>query len=126
MQLKKLTPILMVDAIEPCLSFWTDRLGFTKTAEVPDGDRLQFVILASDGIEIMYQTLRSVENDVPVMSDTPLRGSTLFIEVNDIAGIEKAMAGAEILVPRRKTFYGADELFVREPGGNSVGFAQFG
>jgi hypothetical protein len=32
----------------------------------------------------------------------------------------------ELLVPRRKTFYGAEEIFVREPGGNVVGFAQFG
>ena len=27
----KLTPVLIVDAIEPCLLFWVDRLGFTVT-----------------------------------------------------------------------------------------------
>ena len=35
-------------------------------------------------------------------------------------------AAIGLLVPRRRTFYGADEIFVREPGGNVVGFAQFG
>ena len=30
--MKKLTPILVVDAIEPCLPFWTDRLGYARTA----------------------------------------------------------------------------------------------
>ena len=42
--MKKLTPILVVDAIEPCLPFWTQRLGFTVNAEVPEGDRLGFVM----------------------------------------------------------------------------------
>ena len=123
--MKKLTPILLVDAIEPMLPFWTERLGFQKTAEVPEGDHLGFVILAKDGIEVMYQTRASVDNDVPSLRDMPSRGAMLFIEVESIDAVENALKGVEVVVPRRKTFYGADELFVREPGGNVVGFAQF-
>ena len=52
----------MVDAIESCIPFW-ERLGFTKTAEVPEGDRLGFVILAKDAVEVMYQTHESVQKD---------------------------------------------------------------
>ena len=37
--MKKLTPVIMVDAIEPCVPF-RERLGIAKTAQVPDGDRL--------------------------------------------------------------------------------------
>ncbi|MGH7635196.1 MAG: hypothetical protein ACRENC_15780, partial [Gemmatimonadaceae bacterium] len=61
---QKLTPVLVVDAIEPCLSFWVDRLGFEKTVEVPEGNALGFVILVKDGIEVMYQSRESVRNDV--------------------------------------------------------------
>ena len=79
--IKKLTPVLMVDAIEPCLPLWVDRLGWNKTVEVPEGDRLGFVILEKDGAEVMYQTWESVEKDVgskPVKavepkSETPVR-----------------------------------------------------
>ena len=39
-------------------------------------------------------------------------------------GQEQALKGVEIVVPRRKTFYGADEIGVREPGGNAVIFGQ--
>lgn len=123
---KKLTPILYVEEIEPVLSFWTDRLGFEITAEVPEGDALGFVILAKDGAEVMYQTRESVANDVPALEDTPMRGSLLFLEVDDIDAIERALEGVEQVVPRRTTFYGADEIFVREPAGNLVGFAEFG
>jgi uncharacterized glyoxalase superfamily protein PhnB len=125
MNVKKLTPILTVDAIEPCLPFWLDRLGFTKTTEVPHEDRLGFVILERDGIEVMYQTIDSVAADLPALASLPRGGSILFIEVDDIGAIEKAMAGADIVVPRRSTFYGADEVFAREPGGHIVGFAEF-
>ena len=27
--------------------------------------------------------------------------------------------------PRHETFYGSTEIYVREPGGNTVGFSQF-
>ncbi len=40
--------------------------------------------------------------------------------------VAAALGDTEYVVPRRKTFYGADEIGVREPGGNIVIFAQFG
>jgi purine nucleoside permease len=42
MNVKKITPVLLVNEIEPILPFWIDRLGFTKTIEVPDGNKLGF------------------------------------------------------------------------------------
>ncbi|HEX6693951.1 MAG TPA: VOC family protein [Longimicrobiales bacterium] len=124
-QLKKITPIMQVEAIEPVLSFWTGRLGFQVTAEVPHGDHLGFVIVEKDGYEVMYQTRASVEADAGALAGHPLAGTILFIEVDDIDAIESALADAEVLVPRRTTFYGSTEIFVREPAGNVVGFAQF-
>lgn len=124
--IKKITPILYVDAIEPVLPFWEERLGFTRTTEVPEGDRLGFVILAKDGVEIMYQTRASVAADVPALADTPMGGTILFIEVDSLEPVLAALEGIEPVVPRRQTFYGADEMSVREPAGNIVGFAAFG
>ncbi len=122
---KKLTPVLMVDAIEPCLELWVARLGWTKTAEVPEGDRLGFVILARDGVEVMYQTWESVEKDVghahPRAQGTSVG---LFIEVSDLDDVERRLDGVTIVVPRRRTFYGMDEVGVAEAGGHTVVFAQ--
>ena len=44
----KITPILVVEEIEPSLKFWVDKLGFAKTVEVPEGDKLGFVILQKE------------------------------------------------------------------------------
>lgn len=127
-EMRKLSPVLIVDAIEPCLGFWVERLGFAKTVEVPEGDKLGFVILAKDGVEVMYQTVESVKHDAPTVLEngrTPRPGSVgLFIEVSDVAAVEQAVSGLEQVVPRRQTFYGMDEVGVREPGGHVVMFAQ--
>ncbi len=122
--MKKLTPVLVAEAIEPCLPFWVDRLGFTKTIAVPKDDHLVFVALEKDGVEVMYQTRSSVAADAPVMADLPFGGPAhLYIEVSDFDAVERALEGAEIIVPRRMTSYGATEIVVREPCGHFIGFA---
>ncbi|MEO8637003.1 MAG: hypothetical protein ABI587_17140 [Gemmatimonadales bacterium] len=124
-QFQKLTPVLLVEAIPPCLPFWTERLGFTNVAEVPGPDGLpQFVILVGDGIEIMYQTWAAVAAESPSAAATT-RGHSiaLFLEVADLDRVEKALAGIPRVTERHTTFYGMDEVSVREPGGAVVTFA---
>lgn len=123
MNITKLTPVLYVEAIEPCLDFWF-RLGFEKTTEVPHEDTLGFVILKKNDVEIMYQSWDSVAADLPPLIDSPAGGTFLFIEVDDIDFIDRTLADVPRVVPRRKTFYGADEIVVREPGDNVITFAQ--
>src|SRR5437667_3374409 len=108
MTVKKISPVLIVDAIEPVLPLW-DALGFARTAEVPHGDRLGFVILAADGLEVMYQTADSVRDDAAAVMQGPraLGAAALFIEVDDLAAVELRLpAGTEVLIRQRKTFYG--------------------
>ena len=120
----KITAVLIVEAIEPCLPFWVDRLGFEKTVEVPEGDRLGFVILQKDGTELMFQTRESVAKDVPQMAPALTgQGIGLFIEVPDFDDLLTRVAGLEVVMPERLAFYGMREIVVREPGGFAVCFA---
>ena len=124
--MKKLTPVLAVEAIEPVLPFWIDGLGFEKTAEVPHEDALGFVILKHGDVELMYQTLASIQADIGAAAGAIPRGGTmLYIEVDDLDDVERRLDGVQHVIPRRKTFYGADEILVREPGGNLVMFSHF-
>ena len=124
--MKKLTPVIVVDAIEPVLPFWRDQLGFAVTAEIPHGDRLGFVILQRDGVEVMYQSRASVAADVPAMARGDGTRTVLFLEVEDVEDVARRMKEFETIVPMRKTSYGSTEFFVRAPCGSAVGFAQFG
>jgi uncharacterized glyoxalase superfamily protein PhnB len=122
--MKKLTPLLVVDAIEPSLRFWTDRLGFTKDVEVPGPDgRPGFALLTHGPLELMLQSRASVAADVPALAGGPHR-ATLYLEVESLAPIRAAVAGLPVTVAERTTFYGARELGVREPGGHFVTFAE--
>ena len=124
--MKRLTPFLLVDAIEPCLEFWIDRLGFTQTVAVPEGDAIGFVILQHGPVEVMYQSRASVRNDVPALDAWKERGGYgLFVEVEALDPLMPKLEGLEVVVPERKTFYGAREIGVRSPCGTVVVLAEF-
>ena len=120
----KITSVLLVDEIEESLPFWVERMGFEKTVEVPEGDRLSFVILVRDGSELMLQTIASARKDAPVfVPDGPASRASLFIEVEDFADVLKRLEGSPVALPERTTFYGMREIGVIEPGGHNAIFA---
>jgi len=126
MAVKKITPVLFAEEIEPCVKFWVERMDFKKIAEVPDGNKLAFVMLQKSNVELMYQTYTSAEKDVPAVSQLVRKGPTfLYVEVESLDDTIAAIKEAEIVVPVRTTFYGAREISVKDPAGHLVTFAEF-
>jgi uncharacterized glyoxalase superfamily protein PhnB len=127
MKLKRITAVLYVDNIEPCVDFWTSRFGFEKTAEVPDGDHLAFVILQKDDLEIMYQSFGSAAKDAPAIAKDIEGGRTfLYMEVERLDPFIAAAKNANVVLPLRTTFYGAKEIGLKDPAGHVVVFAEMG
>ena len=124
---KRVTAVLLVDEIEPCLNFWVDRLGFTKAGEVPEGNKLAFVMLQKGATEVMYQTYASVQKDDTQATKDLRKGPTfLYVEVDDLDAVIAALKGVPVVMPVRTTFYGAKEIGVKDPAGHVVTFAQYG
>ena len=125
MTVKKMTANLYTDDVAQCVKFWTERLGFEKTVEVPEeGGKLAFAALQKGSIELMYGSYHSLEKEV--YGKEFKRGTGfLFIEVDDIDAALGAMQGAPVVAARHKTFYGADEFTVKDPAGHFITFAQF-
>jgi uncharacterized glyoxalase superfamily protein PhnB len=126
MNVKRITPVLLVKEIEPLIPFWVDRLGFAKTTEVPDGNKLAFVTFQKGSVEVMYQTYASVEKDAPKeVSATAGKGPTyLYMEVDNFDAVLAAMKGVKMVMPVRTAFYGMKEFSVQDPGGHFITFAQ--
>jgi uncharacterized glyoxalase superfamily protein PhnB len=125
----KITANLFVEAIEPSLAFWVDRMGFQKTVELPETEgasKLGFAILVKGGVELMLQTLASVAKDESKFLPGPgeRAQAALFIEVDDFEDTLKRLAGYLITMPERTTFYGMREIGIHEPGGHIVLFAK--
>ncbi len=126
MNVKRITPVLLVSEIEPIVPFWTDRLGFAKTIEVPDGGKLAFVAFQKGSTELMYQTYASVEKDAPpAMAAAARKGPTyLYIEVDDLNAVLAATKDLSKAMPERTAFYGMREFAVQDPAGHFITFAQ--
>ena len=133
--MKRLTPVLVVPDIQASLAFWHDRLGFELKGTVPvdpegpaDGP-LGFAMLQCGAVELMIQSVDSVKLDAPGLlgEGVPqMDGVGLFIEVEGpLEPLLPKVEGCTVTVPRRQTFYGADEIGVRTPDGASLMLASF-
>jgi uncharacterized glyoxalase superfamily protein PhnB len=126
-EIKKITSILFAEEIEPCIQFWTERLGFQKTIEVPEGNKIGFALLEKNGIELMYQSFGSVEKENAATGTAVRKGpSFLYIEVADLDAALAATQGAELVMPVRTTFYQSKEFGIQDPVGHYLIFAQQG
>jgi len=123
---KKLTPVLFVKEIEPVLPFWIDGLGFKKTGEVPEGDKLGFVMLEKDGVEVMHESYATVDKDMPSIAADMRKGPTfLYLQVDSLETVKTGVKRAEVCMPEHKTFYGSTEIGVKDPAGHFITFAEF-
>jgi|SRR5271166_5322811 len=126
-QVKRVTPVLFAQSIEPCLEFW-ERLGFKRAMEVPDGSTLAFAAVQKDGVQVMYQSIASAMKDPSASAATKQKldsNSFLYVEVADLDAVLAALQGIRLEVEKHTTFYGATEIVVRDPGGHFITFAQF-
>ena len=118
----KITPVLLAEDVEACIEFWK-ALGFRATITVPFEDKIGFAALAAGDVELMYQSFgMSLAQDPKAIEG--VRKAIIYLEVQSLAEIEARLGDAEIAVPARDTGYGTRELYVRDPGGNLIGFAE--
>jgi hypothetical protein len=122
MTFRKLTTILIVDSIEGCLPAW-EKLGYRVTDQVPEQAPLAFAILSGAAGELMLQTRASLKDDLPEVSAlTP--SFLLYGSVASLAAARETAQGARVLVPERRTFYGALESWLQLPEGTVVCLAE--
>jgi uncharacterized glyoxalase superfamily protein PhnB len=123
----KITPVLTVKEIEPCLPFWVDRMGFQNLAQMPEGEqsgKIGFVMLERNGVELMIQSAASVAKDEPAFAPRgESRVASLYIEVDDFGDTLQRLEGYPLAMKERTTFYGMREVGVFDPAGNVVMFA---
>ena len=118
-----LTPVLIVDAVEPTRSFFHDRLGFAVVTDIEHDGALGFSVLQSGDVTVMVQSDASLRADAGESYVPGPYKASMYIDVNDVEALVPEIADADIVLPLRRTFYGMHEIGVREPGGNIIIFA---
>jgi|ERR1700722_3944714 PhnB protein len=131
MQVKKLTPNLVVRSVEASLKFYREILGLEQTITVPDQSPYIFAAVtnASSGsasVEIFFNDQKIVAHEYPELAATIGASLTLYMEVDNLpevlARVQKA--GAKISMPVTDQFYGMKEFAFEDPDGYTITIAQ--
>jgi hypothetical protein len=116
----QITPFMHVGELAPALHFFVDLLGFT--ARVVGGG---YAYVERDGVAIRILSHRDASE-----LGTPHRGFAYYIDVRDLAAIERELGPKLASLPPGDIHgpvdqeYGQRELMIRAPDGNLVIFGQ--
>jgi hypothetical protein len=71
----------------------------------------------------MLQSRRSLADDLPAVA-VRAPSTVLYLDVEDLDEALPSLDGLDVLAGPRTTFYGAREVFVLDPAGQILGFAE--
>ncbi|MHC4227146.1 MAG: VOC family protein [Planctomycetota bacterium] len=133
---KKLTTNMMVEDVNRTVDFYSDVLGFEFVMGVPQdsqeivtakqkGQPLGFAIVKCGDVEMMFQTRKSLAEEIPEFNGMKIGGSlTFYVEVENIEGLYvKLKDKVTIIKDIQTTFYGKREFYLRDCNGYILIFA---
>jgi predicted enzyme related to lactoylglutathione lyase len=126
MEYKDLMPNLMVKDVGKTVDFYTNVLGFTVLATVPEKDPFVFAMVNANNILISFQEEKSIKEEYPQLEEFPQGGCfTLYIHVTDVNGLyEKVKGKAKIAKEMHKTPQGSTDFAIEDCNGYILTFAQ--
>jgi uncharacterized glyoxalase superfamily protein PhnB len=126
MQIKKLTPNLVVRNVEGSLKFYREILGLEKAISVPDESPYVFAAVSNGAVEIFFNDQKTVAAELPSLAATIGASLTLYMEVDSLQTVfERVLkAGAKICMPVTEQFYGMKEFAFEDGDGYTITIAQ--
>ncbi|MGB8011664.1 MAG: VOC family protein [Terriglobales bacterium] len=126
MQIKKLTPNLVVRNVEASLKFYREILGLEKAISVPDESPYVFAAVSNGTVEIFFNDQKTVAPEYPKLAAAIGASLTLYMEVDDLQAIFDRVqkAGAKISMPVTEQFYGMKEFAFEDGDGYTITIAQ--
>ncbi|MCI0553903.1 MAG: VOC family protein [Anaerolineae bacterium] len=123
--MQSMTPNLIVHDVNKTVEYYREILGFKQEMSVPDSGKLDWAMMKHGTIEIMFQTLLSIEKDVPALKGVQPGGAcTLFVQVADVKKLHATIKEkVDIIVDLNTTFYGMDEFTIKDLNGYFLTFA---
>ncbi len=126
MQIKKLTPNLIVRNVEASLKFYREILGLEKAMSVPEESPYVFAAISNGLIEIFFNDQKTVAAEYPNLAASIGGSLTLYMEVDSLQPVLDRVqkAGAKISMPVTDQFYGMKEFAFEDGDGYTITIAQ--
>lgn len=126
MQIKKLTPNLVVRSVETSLKFYREVLGLEAGMTVPEQTPYVFASVTNGVVEIFFNDQKVVAAEYPQLAATLGASLTLYMEVDSLEDVLERVkkAGAKISMPVTEQFYGMREFAFEDEDGYTITIAQ--
>jgi uncharacterized glyoxalase superfamily protein PhnB len=125
-KLESLSPNLIAGSVNASVEFYSKYFGFKLVASVPETGTYGWAMVERDGITVMFQSLKSLQEDMPSLKfDKKGSIGTFFIKMKGIEELYDSLKGKlDFALEWRVTFYGMKEFGVKDPDGYYLIFAE--
>ena len=126
MQIKKLTPNLIVRNVEASMKFYREVLGLETAMTVPEQAPYVFAGVGNGVVEVFFNDQKVVAAEYPQMAATIGASLTLYMEVDSLEAVLERVnkAGAKISMPVTEQFYGMKEFAFEDADGYTITIAE--
>jgi uncharacterized glyoxalase superfamily protein PhnB len=123
--METVSPNIFVTDLPGTIEFY-QKLDFQVITSVPDANgEMIFALMINGATTFMFQTFKSIENQLPAVSRKKGGSLLLYIKMKGIrAFFEKIRKTIPIMSDLEKTFYGATEFSVVDPNNFVLTFAE--
>jgi len=123
--METVSPNIFVNDLQATIEYYQN-LDFRVVTSVPDeSGKMIFALMMNGTTTFMFQTFKSIENQLPHISRSNGGSLLLYIQMKGIrAFFEKVKEKVNIFSGPEKTFYGATEFSVIDPNNFMLTFAE--
>ena len=123
--METVSPNIFVNDLQATIEYY-QKLDFQVVTSVPDeSGKMIFVLMMNGTATFMFQTFKSIENQLHSVSRNNGGSLLLYIKMKGIRSFfEQVKERVNILTGLEKTFYGATEFSVLDPNDFILTFAE--
>lgn len=122
---ESLSPNLVVPDVNNTIEFYTNLLRFTFIAAKPESGVHEWGMVMKGSVTIMFQTFKSLKQDLPQIEPSSGVFGTLFIKVTDVEGyFTQVRNGVKVVSALKVTPYGMKEFTIQDVNGYYLTFAE--
>ena len=123
--MESLSPNIFVYDINQTIAFYK-KLGLELVMTVPAEGNYVWAMMTSGPVTFMFQTMESLENDLPEIKRTKGGPLLFYIKLKNIRSFFDTVQQQQITVLKglEKTFYGATEFSIEDNNGFVLTFAE--
>jgi uncharacterized glyoxalase superfamily protein PhnB len=108
--MKSVSPNIFVTDINKTIDFYK-QLGFDLITTVPEEGNFIFAMMTCGNVTFMFQTFKSLGNDLPIISRQNGGSLLLYIQTTEIRKFfDQIKDNVKVVKGLEKTFYGATEF----------------